>query len=148
MKLRRFNCVKLTKNEAQSLAISVGQTIVGLGLAKGSVTLLSNSLSVHVPTYLIGKSIQSITAGWLTKLAGQAFITYFQQNQDWGDGGIQKVVQRQYKLNSREAYLKNFINMAMRKVVQPLDTSKRTRQLPPNLKPLQEEGALDLWNRE
>ena len=144
MKLRRFNCVKLTKNEAQSLAISVGQTIVGLGLAKGSVTLLSNSLSVHVPTYLIGKSIQSITAGWLTKLAGQAFITYFQQNQDWGDGGIQKVVQRQYKLNSREAYLKNFINMAMRKVVQPLDTSKRTRQLPPNLKPLQEEGALSL----
>ncbi len=138
MDISRIFGVELTKKRGSDLAKSVGQTIAGMGIVKGGVSIISNSLSLHLPTYLIGKSIQGITAAWLTKLAGESFITYFQQDQEWGDGGIQEVVQRHYNLNSRGNKLKSFLNTAVNRVVDPVKKSK-TKQLPPNLTPQGEE---------
>ena len=128
-------------------AMSVGQTIAGLGIVKGSISMISNVLSLHLPTLLIGKSIQGITAGWLTKLAGESFITYFEQNQDWGDGGIQEVVQHHYNLNRRESNLRRFLDSAMKRMVSPNQRSKK-KQLPGSLMPLEEEEAFPPESQE
>ncbi len=144
MDISKIFGVQLTTGRSKELARSVAQTLTGLGIIKGGVSLLSNSLSLHLPTYIIGKTLQSITAAWLTKVAGESFITYFQQDQSWGDGGIQEVVQHHYNVNKRETNLKKFIQAAMTKVIRPLDRSKK-RQLPPSQKP-QEEG--EAWGHE
>ena len=129
--------LELTKKRSQELAISVGKTLAGLGIVKGGISLISSTLSLNLPTLLIGKVIQSITAAWLTKVAGDSFITYFSQDQDWGDGGMQEVVQRHYNLNSKEINLRTFIKAAFKKVVEPLE-KQNWKQLPPRHK-LQDE---------
>ncbi|MEB3261958.1 MAG: DUF697 domain-containing protein, partial [Cyanobacteriota bacterium] len=65
-------------------------------------------------------------AAWLTRVAGLSLIRYFEQNQSWGDGGVQQVVQQQYDLSRREGALRAFLESAFRRVVEPL-----RQQLPP-----------------
>ena len=69
---------------------------------------------------IAGKAIQAVTAAWLTRLAGKSFITYFSQQQTWGDGGIGEVVRRQYDLDRRDLDLSRFLEQALAKVVEPL----------------------------
>ena len=134
--------VELTKNRAQELAVSVGKTIAGLGIIKGSVNLITTALSLSVPTLVIGRAIQGIATAWLTRVAGASFITYFQQDQDWGDGGLQDVVQKHYDLNKRSSSLEQFLEIAVRKVIDPLNGNGR-KQLPPRQRLQEEEEALD-----
>jgi len=66
-------------------------------------------------------------------VAGLSFIRYFEQNQDWGDGGVQEVVQSQYDLSRREGALRSFLDAAFKRVVEPLQRSAPgpSPQLPP-----------------
>jgi uncharacterized protein len=65
----------------------------------------------------------------LTRIAGRSFIEYFRHNQDWGDGGITEVVQRQFQLNRKEEFIKSFIQEALAKVVKPLAELDRDREV-------------------
>ncbi|MFN9661613.1 MAG: YcjF family protein [Cyanobacteriota bacterium] len=121
--------VELSRTTARDLALSVGRTLAGLGLIKGGVGLLSGALALHLPALLVSRALQAVSAAWLTRVAGQSFITYFQQNQDWGDGGVQEVLRRQYDLNRRDGALRAFLELALRRVVDPL--RQRLPQLPP-----------------
>ncbi len=139
MEISKIYGVKITRERAQELAISVGRTLAGLGIVKGGVGLIGTALSLNLPTLIVGRVVQGVTAAWLTRLAGASFITYFQQDQDWGDGGMQEVVQHHYDLNRRESSLKQFLDIAIRKVVEPLQKNKK-RQLPPRQRLRVEEG--------
>ncbi|MEB3325180.1 MAG: YcjF family protein, partial [Cyanobacteriota bacterium] len=129
MEIGKVYGVQLSRASAQDLALSVGRTLAGLGLIKGGVGLLTSALSLNLPVLLVSRAIQAVSAAWLTRVAGQSFITYFQQNQDWGDGGVQDVLQRQYDLNRREGALRHFLELALQRVVEPLQ--RRGLQLPP-----------------
>jgi len=118
--------LSLTKTDAQELAMSVGKTLAGLGLVKGGVGLLSSAMALTLPAALVGRAIQAVGAAWLTRVAGLSFVRYFEQNQTWGDGGVQEVVQEQYDLSRRDGALRSFLDAAFSRVVQPLQ-----RQLPP-----------------
>jgi hypothetical protein len=98
-------------------------------LVKGGVSLLGEALSLSLPTLIVSRALQAVSVAWLTRLAGRGFITYFQQNQDWGDGGLQEVLQRQFELQRRDGELRRFLETAIRKVVEPL--RRQERSLPP-----------------
>ena len=129
IEIGRVYGISISRSTAQELAVSVGRTLAALGLVKGGVSLLSAALSLSVPALLISRALQAVSAAWLTRVAGGSFITYFERDQDWGDGGIQEVVQQQFELNRREGELQRFLAMAVRRVVEPL--RQRERQLPP-----------------
>ncbi len=139
--------VQLTRSRAQELAVSVGRTLAGLGIVKGGMSLISTALSLNLPTLLLGRAIQGVAAAWLTRIAGASFMTYFQQDQDWGDGGVQDVVQHHYDLNRRETSLQHFLAQALQRVVEPLQR-REAKQLPPRPGPRAGEGAWDRENRE
>ncbi len=145
MEIARIYGVQLTKSRAQELTVSVGRTLAGLGVIKGGVALIGTALSLSLPTLLLGRAIQGVAAAWLTRIAGASFITYFQQDQDWGDGGVQEVVQHHYDLNRRESTLQNFLKLAINRVVEPLQKNQR-RQLPPRPEPRVEVEASDPEN--
>ena len=65
---------------------------------------------------ILSKSIQSVTAGWLIRIVGLSLIEYFKNGQDWGDGGIQEVVDKIYKISKREDILNNFVKEATSKI--------------------------------
>ncbi|MFM7268741.1 MAG: YcjF family protein [Cyanobium sp.] len=121
--------VTLDRPAAQELALTVGRSLAGLGMVKGGVALLGSALSLNLPALLVSRALQACTAAWLTRVAGRSVIVYFQQDQDWGDGGLPEVLQREYELNRREGLLRSFLEMAMRRVVEPL--GNQTLRLPP-----------------
>ena len=129
IEIGRVYGIQLGRAEAQDLAVSVGRTLVGLGLVKGGVSLLAGALSLNLPALVLGRAVQAVGAAWLTRVAGRSFIVYFQQGQDWGDGGLQRVLQREYDLSRREDVLRRFLQVALRRVVEPLQ--RREKQLPP-----------------
>jgi hypothetical protein len=110
-----YGC-ELNSDRAKELAVSLGKTIGTLGLVKGAIAFLSTALQTNIATYLVGKTIQGVTTAYLTHIAGKSFIEYFQRDQDWGDGGINEVVKRQFELNKREEFIKVFIQEAVEKV--------------------------------
>jgi GTPase SAR1 family protein/uncharacterized protein (DUF697 family) len=122
--------VNLSRETAQDLALSVGRTLAALGLVKGGVGLISAALSLNVPALLLSRAVQAVSTAWLTRVAGRSFITYFRQNQDWGDGGLKEVLQREYDLNRREGMLRSFLEAALTRVVEPLQR-RQSRRLPP-----------------
>jgi uncharacterized protein (DUF697 family) len=129
VEIGRIYGISLSRQNAQELALSVGRTMAGLGLVKGGVSLLSAALSLNLPALVVSRAIQAVSAAWLTRVAGLSFVTYFERDQDWGDGGVQEVVQQQYDLSRRDGALNRFLEAAFRRVVEPLQAKQPS--LPP-----------------
>jgi len=120
----------LTKERAIELTKSIVKVLATLGVVKSGMNMFTNLLSTNFTTRFISKSVQSITAAWIIRLVGLAFIQYFEKNQTWGDGGIQEIVQNLYEINKREDLLKDFLKEALQKI-NLKDNSLNKKQLPP-----------------
>ncbi|MGI8502609.1 MAG: YcjF family protein [Hassallia sp.] len=110
----------LNMERGRELALSLAKTLASLGIVKGAIQLLSTALQLNVATFIVGRAIQGVTAAYLTRIAGKSFIEYFRHDQDWGDGGMTEVVQRQFQINRRDEFVKAFIQQAIARVVKPL----------------------------
>lgn len=116
---RIYGC-ELDMARGRELALSLGKTLVSLGVVKGAISLLARALQFSIATYVVGKVIQGVTAAYLTRIAGKSFVEYFRRDQDWGDGGITEVVERQFRLLQKEEFIKAFVSDAIARVVKPL----------------------------
>ncbi len=114
-----YGC-ELNMERGRELAVSLAKTLASLGIVKGALELISTALQLNVGTFVIGRAIQGVTAAYMTRIAGKSFIEYFRHDQDWGDGGITEVVQRQFQLNRRDEFIRGFIQEAIARVVKPL----------------------------
>jgi len=94
------------------------------------LAILSPALATSMTKIIISKSIQSITAGWLIRIVGLSLIEYFKNGQDWGDGGIQEVVDKIYRISKREDILNNFVREAISKI-EMKKYFKSNKSLPP-----------------
>ncbi|MEM6518856.1 MAG: GTP-binding protein [Cyanobacteria bacterium P01_D01_bin.71] len=126
-KVYQFN---LSIAEGKELAYAVARTLTGLGIAKGVLSLLALGMQTTLPTAIASRGVQGITAAYLTRIAGKSFMDYFTQNQDWGDGGIGVVVQKQFQLNRREQFVREFVAEAINHLQKDLSTSL---DLPPKI---------------
>ena len=120
----------ITKERAIELTKSIVKVIATLGVVRGGMNMFTNLLSINFTTRFITKSVQSITAAWIIRLVGLAFVQYFERNQSWGDGGIQEIVQNLYEINKREDILKDFLKEALQKI-NLKENSLNKKQLPP-----------------
>jgi uncharacterized protein len=125
---RIYGC-ELNMDRGRELALSLAKTLTSLGIIKGATELLTTALEFNAATIVVSRAVQGISAAYLTRIAGRSFIEYFRHNQDWGDGGITEVVQRQFQLNRKEEFIKSFIQEALAKVVKPLAELDRDREI-------------------
>ena len=132
MELSKIYEIKLTKKDAKDLSKSLLSTLAKLGIVKGGLAIISPALSTSFTKIIISKSIQSITAGWIIRIVGLSLVEYFKNGQDWGDGGIQEVVDNIYRISRREEFLNNFVNEAISKF-QIKKYFKSNNRLPPSL---------------
>ena len=116
MELSKIYEIKLTKKDAKELSISLLSALTKQGILKAGIAIISPALATSMTKLIISKSVQSITTGWLIRIAGLSLIEYFKNGQDWGDGGIQEVVEEIYKINKREDILNNFVKEAISKI--------------------------------
>ena len=122
-----YGC-ELNMQRGKELAISLGKTMASLGIVRGAIALLSTALRLNVATLVAGKAIQGVTAAYLTRIAGKSFIEYFRHDQDWGDGGITEVVQRQFELNRKDEFIKAFVQDAIARVIRPLESQPTAQE--------------------
>ncbi|NMF56971.1 YcjF family protein [Pseudanabaena yagii] len=113
---RVYGC-EINIDRGKELANSLTRTLVSLGIVKGVVQIVTTAISVTVVGLVLKATIQSVTAAYLTRIAGKSFIEYFSRDRDWGDGGIAEVVQRQFQLNRRDEFLKAFVQDAVNRVM-------------------------------
>jgi len=142
-----YGC-QLNSERGKELAISLGKTLVSLGVVKGTIEIVSTALQLNLATYIVGKAIQGVSAAYLTRIAGKSFIEYFRSDQDWGDGGMSEVVQRQFQLSRKDEFIKGFISDALNKVVSPLKLSLENQEEPDDddeLLPSQQTTSSDYW---
>ena len=105
--------VAVSIEDARSLAISLAKTMGSLGLVKGALKLLTVGLQANLATAVAGKLLQGVSAAYLTRIAGKSFVDYFENQQNWGDGGMQAVVEKHYQLNRREQIVQQFIQQVL-----------------------------------
>lgn len=115
-----YGC-ELNLDRGKELALSLAKTLASLGIVEGAIKLVTTALELNIATFMVGKAIQGVSAAYLTRIAGKSFIEYFRHNQDWGDGGMTEVVQRQFQLNRRDEFVKAFVKDAIARVVEPLN---------------------------
>ncbi|WP_323367709.1 YcjF family protein [Leptothoe sp. PORK10 BA2] len=108
--------IAVSIEDARTLAISLAKTMGSLGLVKGALKLLTVGLQANLATAVAGKLLQGVSAAYLTRIAGKSFVDYFENQQEWGDGGIQAVVEKHYQLNRRDQILQQFIQQALASV--------------------------------
>lgn len=113
VELGRVFQVELSIEEGKELAYALARTLTGLGIVKGVMNLLAIGMQTTIPTAIASRGVQGISAAYLTRIAGKSFMDYFTQNQDWGDGGIGEVVQKQFQLNRREQFVREFVRDAI-----------------------------------
>ena len=121
LELGRVYQFELTLEEGKELAYTLARTLTGLGIVKGTLNLLALGMQTTVVTALASRGMQGMSAAYLTYIAGKSFVAYFEQNQDWGDGGIGAVVQQQFELNRREQFMREFITDAIAHLKQEMD---------------------------
>ncbi|MGL6136731.1 MAG: DUF697 domain-containing protein, partial [Planktothrix sp.] len=115
-----YGC-ELNSDRGRELALSLAKTLGSLGVVKGVIQLVSTALQLNLATLVVGRAIQAVSAAYLTRIAGKSFIEYFRQDQDWGDGGMTEVVQRQFQLTRRDEFVKQFVQDAFAKIIEPLN---------------------------
>jgi uncharacterized protein (DUF697 family) len=109
----------------RELVGSLSTTLASLGIVKGVVQIISTAISITVVGYLLKATVQAVAGAYLTRIAGESFIEYFSRDQDWGDGGITEVVQRQFQLNRRDEFMKSFVKEAVSRVMQLSKTTDK-----------------------
>jgi small GTP-binding protein len=124
---RVYGC-EIDLERGRKLALSLSKTMAGLGIIKGAIALVTTALELSLGGIIVGRAIQAVAAAYLTRIAGTSFIEYFRQDQDWGDGGITEVVQRQFQLNRKDEFIKAFIQEAITRVIKPLHLDELTAQ--------------------
>lgn len=132
---RIYGC-EITIEHAREMAFSLAKTLVGLGIVRGVIEVVTTALQVSVAGFIAGRAIQGVSAAYLTRIAGRSFIEYFRNNQSWGDGGITEVVQKQFQLNRRDEFIKTFMQEAVTRVIRPLQLEMKAGYEPEPLEEL------------
>ena len=131
IELSKIYEINITTKEAKDLAKSLISALAKLGILKGGLAIISATLASNFTTIVISKSIQSITSGWLIKIVGLSLVEYFKNDQNWGDNGMQDILNKVYKLNRKEEVLNSFIKEAISKIdIYKYDESRK--KLPPH----------------
>lgn len=108
--------ISVSIEDARTLAISLAKTMGSLGLVKGALKLLTVGLQANLATAVAGKLLQGVSAAYLTRIAGKSFVDYFANQQNWGDGGMQAVVEKHYQLNRQEQIVQQFVHQALNSI--------------------------------
>jgi len=116
-----YGC-RLSLDQGKELALSLGKTLMSLGVIEGAIQLTTGLVSllaeVSVVGFLITAPIQAASAGYLTRIAGKSFITYFQKQQQWGEGGIRSVVLQEVEAARHSPWFEEWVRHVWQNLVQ------------------------------
>ncbi len=109
--------VELSTAHARLIGGQMIQMLLKTGIVEASTSLIAGLFKSTMVGYAAGGAVQAVSMAYLTRISGLTFADYFRKGQDWGDGGMQAALQRQFDLNSRADFLQDFAKQALARVV-------------------------------
>ena len=109
--------VELSTAHARLIGGQMIQMLLKCGLVEASTSLIAGLFKSTMVGYAAGGAVQAVSMAYLTRISGLTFAEYFRRGQDWGDGGMQAALARQFDLNSRADFLQDFAKQALARVV-------------------------------
>jgi small GTP-binding protein len=108
--------VEMNTGHAKMVGSQMIQLLLKLGLVEATTSLIAGLFKSTLVGYAAGGAVQGVSMAYLTHISGQAFKEYFRRGQDWGDGGMQAALVRQFDLTSRAEFLAEFAKQALSRV--------------------------------
>ena len=109
--------IELSTAHARLIGGQMIQMLLKTGIVEASTSLIAGLFKSTMVGYAAGGAVQAVSMAYLTRISGLTFADYFRRGQDWGDGGMQAALQRQFDLNSRADFLQDFAKQALSRVV-------------------------------
>ncbi|MHC5110426.1 MAG: YcjF family protein [Planctomycetota bacterium] len=109
--------ITVSAADARRLARELAQIMLKMGLVSITTDLLGKALKASLVGYAAGGAIEAVAGAYLTRLSGAAFVEYFAEDQDWGEGGMQGAIERQFSLQRKDEFLAEFIKEATLRVL-------------------------------
>lgn len=116
--------VELSTSHVRMIGGQMIQMLLKLGMVEAASSLIAGMFKATLVGYAAGGAVQVVTMAYLTHISGLTFTEYFAHGQDWGDGGMQAALVRQFDLNSRAEFLQEFAMQAVNRVVKKVTGSK------------------------
>ena len=109
--------VEITSGHVRMVGTQMVQMLLKLGMVEAATSLIAGLFKSSLVGYAAGGAVQCVTMAYLTHVSGLTFREYFARGQNWGDGGMQAALVRQFDLNSRSDFLQEFARQALDKVI-------------------------------
>ena len=108
--------VQISTSHVRMIGGQMIQMLLKLGLVETATTLVAGIFKSSLVGYAAAGGVQAVSMAYLTHVSGEAFAEYFRSGQNWGDGGMQAALIRQFDLTSRAEFLQEFAKQAVVKV--------------------------------
>jgi len=115
--------VELSTAHGRMICGQMVQMLLKLGMVEAATSLIAGLFKSTFVGFAAGGAVQATTMAYLTHISGFTFLEYFERGQSWGDGGMQAALVRQFDLNSRADFLKEFAQQAINRVVRKVSSS-------------------------
>ena len=109
--------IEITSAHLKMVGTQMVQYLLKLGMVETATSLIAGLFKSSLVGYAAGGAVQCVTMAYLTHISGLTFREYFSRGQNWGDGGMQAALVRQFDLNSRAEFLQEFARQAFDKVI-------------------------------
>lgn len=109
--------VEISSGHVKMVGGQMIQMLLKLGMVEAVTSLIAGLFKSSLVGYAAGGAVQCVSMAYLTHISGLTFREYFSRGQNWGDGGMQAALVRQFDLNSRADFLQEFAKQAIEKVI-------------------------------
>lgn len=108
--------------QAQTIATTLASLLLKLGLVELSTQAVTTVLKSHAATFVAGGAVQSVSAAYLTRLAGLSLVEYFQMQVPSDNAAtidptkldrLTQILKQLFQQNQRSAFLQSFVQQAV-----------------------------------
>ena len=115
---------KISLEQAQQVAGTMGSLMLKLGLVELSTRAVTGILKTNVATFVAGGVVEGVSAAYLTRVAGLSLVAYFEQQEIALDSGnalnldnLRQVLQSVFQQNQKMAVLEDFVKQGVKRLL-------------------------------
>lgn len=121
MDLGKIYQQKLSWEQAQTVAGTMGSLMLKLGLVELSTKAIGTVLKSNAVTFVAGGLVQGVSAAYLTRVAALSLVEYFEQQEIALDSGntlnldkLRQTLQKVFQQNQQIAFLQGFVKQSIK----------------------------------
>ena len=115
---------KISLEQAQQVAGTMGSLMLKLGLVELSTKAVTGILKTNLATFIAGGMVEGVSAAYLTRVAGLSLVEYFEQQEIALESGntlnldkLRQVLETVFQQNQKLAVLEAFVKQGVKRLL-------------------------------